>query len=440
MKFKRLQCMITMLLACISMPLFAASKRIDIPFWHSLAGGTETALTDIVNQFNQAQSTYVIKPVYKGDYTTSFASLIAAYRANQQPAIAQVYEIGTGTMMSSPSVYVPLEKLMKQYAKPVTVSKFIPAIGYYYANHQGVMQALPFNASSPVLYYNKAAFKKAGLNPSKPPKTWPDVEKDAKALKKAGYACGFTTTWPAWIQFEVFTAWQGVPFANCQNGLACFATKALYNNKALRQHLTALKHWQSQGLFVYGGRGDDAQALFTSGTCPMMTQSSGARGALFKVVGFPLGVGPLPYWPNIKTAPQNTSIGGGALWVMKGQSDATYRGVAAFFTFLLKPQTELQWQKLTGYLPTTIEGYHFAIKKGYYKTHPGSEVAIKTLQNKPTTLNSRGIRLGNFPLIRDENDNALEVLLTTHKSADKVLKNAVKEVDTALMRFKEINE
>lgn len=432
MKFKSYWAALTLLLV---MPLLAIGRPITLAFWHSMAGQNFRVLEKIVKQFNSSQQTYRVVLTYKGNYTESLTALIAAYRAEQQPVIAQVVEVGTAMMLASKGAIVPVYQLMKQYDYPLSSKAFLPPIASYYSNAQGELISLPFNSSSPVMYFNKAAFVKAGLNPNKPPRTWPEVEKVGKILQKAGYHCAYTTAWPDWIQLETFSAWHNIPFATQHNGYKGYRVKVLYDNPLIQLQLKTLAKWQKSGLFEYGGAGDNAQSLFTSGRCVMFTQSSGSRATLTHDVKFPVGVAPLPYWPQVKGAPQNTIIGGASLWVMRGFSPTVYQGVADFFHFLLQANIQQEWQRGTGYLPLTKAAYHASQKAGYYQHNPGADVAIKELLNKPPTKNSGGIRLGYFPQIRQLNLTAMEAIFSGSMTVPQALQYATKRADRLLAKF-----
>ena len=409
--------------------------RTMIILWDSMAGPLGQILQHLVSQFNKSQAQYTVKAVYKGNYAESLTNAIAAYRAGKQPEIIQVYEVGTATMLSSPQAIIPFYQLMQANHIHLVRQQFFPAIGGYYANNQGKLMALPFNSSSPVLYYNKTAFKKAGLNLNKPPHTWPQLEYDSKKLLQAGYKCGFTTAWPSWIQLEVFSAWHNKPFATHNNGLSSFATRVIFDrNPLLIKHIASLAKWQQQRVFQYGGREDDASALFTSGVCPMIMESSGTRAGLVANTNFPVGIGALPYWPN-KGVPQNTSIGGGALWTLAGHSKIEYQGVAKFFAFIASPKMQAYWSESTGYMPVTKAAYRYSQQHGFFKRYPDAEIAIKELNNKPATPYSRGIRLGNYVLIRDVNNRAIEAVLSKEESAKAALAAAAKQDNILLAQF-----
>ncbi len=413
---------------------FAATK---IEFWHSMGGQLGTALEDVVQQFNLSQKDYEIVPIYKGTYSDMLTSLVAAFRAHQQPGIAQVFEVGTATMINPPGAIKPVYQLMQETRTPFDTEIFIPVVAAYYSDTEGRLLAMPFNSSSAVMYYNKDAFKKAGLDPDNPPKTWPEVVKASQKLLKAGYSCGFTTGWPSWTQIETFSAWHNQPIATEDNGFKSLNATMTFNNPVVIKQIAALVQWEKQNIFRYGGRGDNAQSLFTSEACGMFIQSSGARANIQSNVRFKLGTALLPYWPNVPGTPQNTIIGGAALWTFVGKSKAEYQGIAKFYQFLTTPAVQVKWQEATGYIPVTQAAYALSKQQGFYVKNPGAEIAIKELNHKPPKPYTKGLRLGYYSNIRDINDEEIEFALSEQKTAKEAMDEAVKRDNLLLRRFEQ---
>ena len=415
---------------------FAAAKPIKITWWHAMGGHLGQEVNKLAKAFNESQSAYRVVPVYKGNYTQTMTDAIAAYRAHRQPDILQVFDVGTGTMMAAKGAIVPVYKLMREQGVAFSPDSYIPAVKSYYTDSQGHMLSLPFNSSTPVLYYNRAEFKKAGLDPDNPPKTWQQVEQDARKLKQAGVPCGFTTAWQSWIQLENFSAWHSVAFANKDDGFSGMATKLLINRKPFVTHIARLQHMARKGLFKYGGRRGSSSSLFYAGTCAMFMDSSGGLVSIVNGAKFDVGVGMMPYNPDIDAHPQNSIVGGASLWVMNGEPKDHYKGIAEFLAFLSTPQTQAQWSQATGYVPITQAAYRLNRKQGYYQKYPGAAVALKELSLHQPTPDSKGIRLGNFVQIRDIINEELESVWAGKKSAQQALDTAVQRGDQQLRRFK----
>lgn len=166
-----------------------------IPFWHSMEGELGKEVDSLAQRFNQTNPDYKIVPVYKGNYEQNLSAGIAAFRTGNAPAILQVYEVGTATMMASKAIK-PVYEVFKDAGINFDESQFVPTVaGYYTDAKSGHLLSQPFNSSTPVLYYNKDAFKKAGLDPEQPPKTWQELADYTAKLRAAGMKCGYASGW-----------------------------------------------------------------------------------------------------------------------------------------------------------------------------------------------------------------------------------------------------
>ena len=318
----------------------AAQAQTEIQWWHAMTAVNNEWVNDLANQFNASQSEYKVIPTYKGTYDENMTAAIAAFRSGNAPHILQVFEVGTATMMASKGATVPVGKVMGDAGLAFDPKAYIPAVAGYYTAPSGQMLSFPFNSSTTVFYYNKDAFKKAGLNPDKAPATWPEVFDAAKKLKASGSTCPMTLAWMGWTQLESFSTWHNVEFATKANGLGGMDARLKIDSPLHVRHIDNLAKAAAAGEFVYKGRGSQAQASFVSGECAMIQTSSGFYGDVAKNAKFAYGLAPMPYYADVKGAPQNTVIGGASLWVMAGKKPAEYKGVAKFFDFL--SQTKVQ--------------------------------------------------------------------------------------------------
>jgi sn-glycerol 3-phosphate transport system substrate-binding protein len=424
--------------AVLALASFPASAQVEIQWWHSMSGALGEWINDQANGFNQKQKDYKVVPVFKGNYDESMTAAMAAFRAGNAPHILQVFEVGTATMMYSQGAIVPVGKVMRDAGYKFDPKVYISAVAGYYTAPSGEMMSLPFNSSTPVFWYNKDAFKAAGLDPESPPKTWTELVLAASKLKASGHKCPYTTAWQSWVHLESFSAWHDTEFASQRNGFNGLNARLNVTSPLHVRHIENLANMARDGLFVYKGRAGAAGANFESGECAMYTNSSAAYGGIKRNAKFAFGVGTLPYYPDVKGAPQNTIIGGASLWVMAKKPAADYKGVAAFFDYLSNVDVQVASHQRTGYLPITVAAYEKTEKSGFYKQNPGTDVSVTQMIRK-TTDKSRGIRLGNFVQIRTIMDEEMEQIWAGKKSAKDGLSAIKKRGDELLERFEKAN-
>jgi sn-glycerol 3-phosphate transport system substrate-binding protein len=411
----------------------------DIMWWHAMSGELGRQLEKLAADFNASQSEYRIVPGYKGNYTETVTAAIFAFRSRSQPAIVQVNEIATGTMMAARGAIYPVFELMRDQAEAFSPAAYLPAVTGYYADVAGNMLSFPFNASTPILYYNKNMFRSAGLDPEIAPKTWPEVGAAAKRLRGSGAVCGFTTSWPSWINVENFSAFHNLPISTKANGFDGLDAVLTFNKPAVVRHITQLVEWQATKMFDYSGRATSAEPRFQNGECAIFIGSSATRADIRANSKFEVGYGMLPYWPDVQGAPQNTIIGGATLWVLRDRPRDEYKGVAKFFSFLSKPEIQAAWHQNTGYLPVTRAAFDLTREQGFYDRNPGAAISIEQVTLKPPTENSKGVRLGSFVLIRGVIEEELEQAFSGKKSAQAALDSAVERGNRLLRQFERAN-
>jgi len=411
----------------------------DIMWWHAMSGELGRQLDKLAADFNASQSEYRIVPNYKGNYTETVTAAIFAFRSRSQPAIVQVNEIATATMMAAKGAIYPVFELMRDEQEPFSPAAYLPAVTGYYADVAGNMLSFPFNASTPILYYNKNLFRSAGLDPETAPKTWPEVGAAAKKLRGSGAVCGFTTSWPSWINVENFSAFHNLPISTNANGFDGLDAVLKFNNPVMVRHIAQLAEWQAGKAFDYSGRGTSAEPRFQNGECGIFIGSSATRADIKANSKFEVGYGMLPYWPGVEGAPQNSIIGGATLWVLRDRPRAEYKGVAKFFGYLSKPEVQAAWHQNTGYLPITRAAFDLTRAQGFYDRNPGTAMSIEQITLKPPTDNSKGVRLGSFALIRVVIDDELEQAFAGKKSAQAALDSAVERGNRLLRQFERAN-
>jgi len=448
-------------LALLALPVLSLAAPVTINWWHAHLGARGEQVKIISDGFNKSQTQYKLVPTYKGNYTdTMDAGLAAVLYAKNQPHILQVFEVGTATMMAAKGAIKPVYQVMKESGLPFDPGVYLPPVRGYYTTVDGKMLSMPFNSSTPVLYYNVDMFKKAGLDPEKPPISWVTMGQIAKKLVEAGVCqAGFSSSWTGWIHIENFSAWHNVPIGTKANGFGGLDAKYTFNSSAQVKHIQQLADWQKDKVFVYGGRTNVGNVKFSSGEVAMYTESSAGYADFKRACNFEFQTTMLPYWPDVKGfsfhysdpppqqvvhgslwpavkgAPQNTIIGGASLWVLQGHKPEEYQGVAAFFNYLSRPEVQAEWHQATGYLPITLAAYELTKKQGFYEKNPGTETALKQMILHKPTENSKGLRFGDHANTREIMDNEFEAIFAGKKTAKQGLDDAVKAGNELLRKF-----
>jgi sn-glycerol 3-phosphate transport system substrate-binding protein len=424
--------------ACAAGLLYAgsASAQVELQWWHAMTGGNNDVVVKLAEEFNASQKEYKVVPSYKGSYPDAMNAGIAAFRAGNAPHILQVFEVGTATMMSARGAVKPVFQLMADAGETFDPKAYLPAITGYYSTAKGEMLSFPFNSSSMVMWINRDALKKAGLNADQPPKTWPEVFDAAKKLKASTNPnCGFSNAWASWANIEQLSAWHNLPLSTKANGLDGFDTVLQFNAPLQVRHLQNLVDLQKDKTYDYSGRANSGEGRFTSGECAIFLTSSGFYGNVKGNAKFDWAAVPMPYYPDVQGAPQNSIIGGASLWVMGGKNANEYKGVAKFFTFLSDTDRQAKLHMDSGYLPITRAAYEKVKASGFYEKNPSFQTALIELTGKEPTENSRGLRLGNMVQLRDVWSEEMEAALAGQKPAKEALDAAVTRGNTMLRQF-----
>ncbi len=410
----------------------AFAETTEITWWHAMGGRLGEVVNEISENFNASQSDYKIVPVYKGNYEETLTAGIAAFRGGEQPNIIQVFEAGAATLIGAKGAVIPVEDLLKANDVDFNIEDYISGVRYFYADADGKMIGMPFNSSTPIMYYNEDALAKAGVTA---PKTWEEFTSvTAPALKDAGYVPMAQSHLP-WIFTENFFSRHNIQLATNENGYGDGETKILINNDAIKAHFTAVKDWVDTGLFGYYGAGwADNQKPFENGEVAMWLGSSGSFGGLSKTVTFPFSATYLPYWEAVNAEPTNTFIGGAALWAMAGKSDAENKATAEFFRFLTSAEVQYMWHKETGYVPITEAAYELAKTDGHYDRNPAAETGIKQL-TLPGGEWTKGYRMGFYVQVRDVMNREYGKILSGEKSVEDAFVTIEDEANKLLARF-----
>ena len=424
------------LLATLVMVNQASAAPIEIQWWHAMRGARGDTIQKMVKAFNESQKDYVVVAVNRGGYDETVNAGIAAYRAKKQPHILQSFEVGTQTMMVSGAIY-PVYQLMADAGYKIDWKNYLQPVLSYYVDAKDNLLSMPFNSSTPVMYYNVDLFQKAGLKPlsKTEPITYDQLGEITGKLVQAGIKKGMVTGWQSWVQIENYSAIHDLPFASKSNGYEGLDCELTINNPQVVSHIARLKAWMADGRFSYEGQKyQGPQAAFIAQDAAIYMDSISAIGALQKNAKFHWDAAPLPVEASMKN-PQNSIIGGASLWVMKGHPKEDYKGVAAFMNFLAQNDMQELWHIETGYLPITKAAYESLKAKGFYQKEPYQEVGIQQMTRRDPTKNSRGLRIGYFIQIRNIINEELELVWNNSKTPRQALDDAVKRSNEKLREF-----
>ena len=418
-------------------PARAQAVTTKVIFWHAMTGTLGEQVAKLANGFNASQSDVELTAIYKGGYADLMTATIAAFRAGQAPDLVQIFEVGTETMIAAGKAVKTVADLIAAGA-PIDPKVFIPAVRGYYALANGGMASMPFNSSTAVMWYSKDAFKKAGLDPDKPPVTWADVVTAARAIKaKDAAEIPVTTSWFSWIQLEQFSAIHNIPFASQGNGFDGLDAVLEINAKPQVAHVQRLLDMAKEGTFKYTGRDNVPDPIFLAGKSAIQFNSSGERGDLVKSAKFDWAPALLPYDPDVIKSPINSIIGGASIWAMTApnRTEADYKATGQFLAFLAKPENVAGWAEATGYVPVTVPGKELMQTQGFFQKNPGSELPIQQLQRGEVTPNSRGIRLGRLPEIRNIIYEEFEKAIQGQQDGKQAMDHAVERGNVVLRQF-----
>ncbi len=423
---------------CFVFPASVFAEPATIDFWHAMRGPRGDLVDKMIGDFNASQSEYKVVGTNKGNYDEVMNAGVAAFRAKKQPHILQVFEVGTQTMMLSGAIY-PVFTLMKDAGIEVDWSRYMQAVLSYYMNADGNLMSMPFNSSTPVMYYNASMFEKAGIEPlsKTDPITWDELGEITKKIVDGKIApAGMVTAWQSWTQIENYSAIHNIPFASKANGYEGLDCELQINNPQVVKHITRLKSWADDNRFMYGGQKyQGPSAEFVAQNVAVYIDSISAIGKLKKSAkDFKWDAAPLPVEAGTAKL-QNSIIGGASLWVLNGHSKKEYKGAAEFLKFLASNDMQEYWHKGSGYFPITIDAYESLKSKGYYDAEPLQEVGITQLNRAIPTTISRGLRLGYFVQIRNIINEELELVWNGKKSPQEALDNAVARSNDQLRTF-----
>jgi len=425
--------------AALAVPRLARpAQPTKITLWHAMASTPGEELAKLIAKFNASQDQVEVTGLFKGVYKDLMTSVAAAWRAGEAPHIAQVFEVGTETMMTSGPVIKPVWQLFEETKVKLDPAAYVPAVRGYYSTPDGKLVSMPFNSSTCICWYNKDAFEKAGLDPDKFPATWPDLVSLTRTIRdKQAAQFPVITGSVVWAHFEQFSAIHNLPYATEANGFKGLGAELKINSAAHVRNLQRLLDMAKEGTFHYTGRDGSGDGAFISGQAAIDFTSSALRGTLVSGAKFHWAPAFLPYDPQVIHQPINSVIGGASFWVLTApkRRPEEYHAVAEFLRFMAEPESDAEWSEATGYVPITHAGFDLAQKQGWLDKNPGADIPIRQLTRGHVTDNSRGFHLGRMPEIRTIIEEECENALAGKQDAKVALDSAVARGNKVLRDF-----
>ena len=425
----------------VLMSVFALSK-VKIQFWHAMGGWRIDLLKSMAEDFMKQNPDIEVEVQYTGSYRDTLNKLIAAVKAGTPPHVVQIYDIGTQVMIDG-DIAVPVQELMDK-DPTFDIGKFLkPVLNYYKVN--GKFYSMPFNSSNPILYYNKTLFKKAGLDPNRPPRTFEELIEYCRKLTikdENGNIVQAGITWPlhSWF-FEQFMAVQNAPLVNNNNGRTARPTKAVFNNEAGRRFFRLWYTLTKEGIMINTKKEDwtGARQLFASQKVAMLISSTSDVALAMKLAkenGFELGTAFLPRPKEAESG--GVVIGGGSLWIIKGHPKEEIEAAWRFVKWMAEPKQQIKWHEGTGYFPVRKDAVEQLLTSGYYAKYPHHLTALLQLLLSEQNYNTNGAIIGAFPEVRDIIETAIERMLNDEMTPEEALKWAEKEATKAIKEYNEL--
>ncbi len=401
------------LIGCgLALPLLAQ----DIGLRHDLDGKALDTLATQVLRFNDEQ---------KGKGRVILQDLRGVDNRHALPHLALLDPDDGMEFFGTRPRFRPLHEVLREAGQKFDAAQFYPQVADAVDDASGRIQALPLALSLPVLFTNRTALRKAGVDPDQPVRTWWELQKVAGDIYDRGGKCPLTTTRFAWVHAENVATQAGEPVV----GKIGTADKVLVNGMVNVKHLALLASWQKSRYFHYSGPGREGNRRFLSGECAMLTGESSLY-ATARRAGIDVGIHALPHYDDVYAAkPADILPDGAGLWVLAGHRKDEYKLVARFIAFLLRPEVQKEWVQLTSYLPMT-PGAVAALRDS------GIPQPLLDAAQKRLSVSRKGSTRAKHGPIRDRLHEFLgeEVAFvwTTDRAAKEALDNTVRRVNAAI--------
>jgi sn-glycerol 3-phosphate transport system substrate-binding protein len=417
--------------ACAPAATPTPTGPVKFAFWHAMSGTNGEAIAEMMKRFNDSQKTCIGEAVFQGSYDDSLNKLKAGLQSKDIPAVVQMFDLAT-QVLADLNVLTPMQTFIDR--DKFDLKDFEQNVLAYYTV-DGKLNGMPYNTSNPMLYYNKDAFKAAGLDPAKPPRTYAEVLDAAKKLTKKGAdgkvsMYGYSMAIYGWF-FEQLLASSGAYYLDNENGRSARASKATFNNAEGVKILAWWKEGYDAGVFGNFGRptADTQKAFDAQQTAMMIESTAGLRSRLNAAQGkFELGTGFLPRPDEAAFSKSGTIIGGASVYILKDRPQAEQDCAWQFVKFTVSPEIQAYWHTASGYYPVTKKSYDIATDKEWVAKYPQFLTAVDQLHAAPNNRYTQGALTGVMPAARARIENAIEEVLNGKATPQQALDSAAADV------------
>ncbi|MGH8982618.1 MAG: ABC transporter substrate-binding protein [Acidimicrobiia bacterium] len=410
-----------------------ADKPVEIVFWHSMRRALEETLVALTDEFNSSQDDVRVSLVNQIEYDDTLEKFRAGLSTGQLPDIVQFSENALQQSIDSQAI-LPAQACID--ADDYDTSDFLPRVIEYYTV-EGTQWAMPFNVSNPVLYYDKAAFQQAGLDPEQPPATLEEVREYSEQIKaNLGYPYGFALKIDAWF-FEQLLAKDDLLYVDNGNGRNGRAAGVQFDNKTGQDAFSWMADMVADGLAVTNprtGQGEINNYLAIGNREAAMTiDTTAALGTIAQILGsgdyahVELGVAPLP-----GSTKGGVTVGGGALYIVNQSSPAKQAAAWEYAKFLNEPEQVAEWAAGTGYIPTRESAVELPAVQQRWAEIPGFQVAYDQLLEGKNNLKTAGPVIGAFQAVRAVIEEQETAMLNEGKKAKAALRDAKQQSDAEI--------
>jgi len=389
----------------------AHGASVEIQVWHTLAGPNKSEFEKLAKKYNKEQDEVEVELRAFADSKALQAAATEAMKKKSGPNLVQLADNRSPEMISQHKAILPLYQLLAKY--PIKdLNWFLPATSSFIRDSKGRLLAFPWMAEVPVMFYNVNYYKKAGLDPKNPSRTWADLQGDLLKLRDvANLECPYATSNQVEVHLENLAPINNQLYTSNDNGLvASKAAPVLKFDTLYMRHVSLMVSWKRSFLFTAHSDGNESDALFAAGKCGVLMSGSGSSGTFMNTRNLSFGVAPLPYYPQATSKAGRPFVSGSALWAIDGRPQNQEKATAQFLAWLSKPVNAAEWHQQTGYLPLTDAAFR-AADVSFYDKVPGAKALVDEMKGDAAKT-SRGFRMVNYdrvePVLNSELSLALE--------------------------------